>query len=149
MRTRPNGFKPVQTLVSFDWCKVCVGPNGSGQPTLEHPYSFPIIASYSSPFPSTSGTRRLRANPIPSRPHNYSFFPFAPVLPPFFGLWTTTVERRLALAATVTTRQQYAPRIQFLASSPITNHFPYFFDIFHTFSTASMDAFSHSGNSSY
>jgi hypothetical protein len=50
-----------------------------------------IIASLHHPFPLSSGTTQLRANPSPSRLHSHLSSPFFPTSFPFLDLWTTTI----------------------------------------------------------
>ncbi|KAI0267238.1 hypothetical protein BGY98DRAFT_1025526 [Russula aff. rugulosa BPL654] len=72
---------------------------------ISHP-AFPLPHNHR-PSPSTSGTRRLRANTSPSRPHSHLFHP---------RFWAFG-RRRSALATTA--RHQYSPLVfQSLAAFP-------------------------------
>jgi hypothetical protein len=85
-----------------------------------HSPSF-FIASRSSPFPSTSGARRLRTNQKPSHLHSHPFHVLSLTLLSTFDLWSAMISTSRKDAAHV------YPSYSVLASSRRYRHFSLFF----------------------
>ena len=94
--------------------------------TIPGPKKNIFFPSRSSPFPSTSDTRRLQENLIPPYPHSHSLPPFCSSVPLSFWPWTMMISRSCRY---VTPVRPWNTVLSLVSYWPFSLHI---FDVFHT-----------------